>query len=154
MPIFVGPHQADDDHVAFLPLKTVHCVHADEMAQGFERGLVLDKVPQVLHLGAVRRDDAHVDALFYHTLPAYFVKIFVECGHGEGRLGAVDPSIVFTHKFLVTVVEMGGVNPCDGQIPIENAAIFHLRSTLHLSAVKPVARKTHDGLIHAVLHLQ
>ena len=37
---------------------------------------------------------------------------------------------------------------------IQYAAVFDLRRTLHLSPVEPVARESHDFVVHAVLDFQ
>ena len=64
LPFVVGAHERDEDDVAFLTLESIDSVHGEQVPEGFEEGVALEKVAQMLHLCAVGRDDAHVDLLF------------------------------------------------------------------------------------------
>lgn len=74
--LVVGTYQGDEYHVSFLPLETVHRVYADEAAVRLEELILLDELLQILHLGTVRRNDAHVDAIAQYPLLAYLRKVF------------------------------------------------------------------------------
>ena len=68
--LVVGAYQRDEDDVAFLPLETIDGVDRNQVTERFEKGAFLDPPPQVLHLGTVGRDDAHVDAVVQNALLA------------------------------------------------------------------------------------
>ena len=44
-----------------------------------------DELSQILHLGAVGRDDAHIDLLVENTLTAYLLEIVLQ--HSQRQLG-------------------------------------------------------------------
>ena len=48
----------------------------------------------------------------------------------------------------------GGGYPLHRRVQVQDASIFHLWRTLHLSAVEVVAGEAHDVIVHAVLNLQ
>ena len=52
--LVVGTYQGDEDHVSFLSLETIHCVHADQTAVRLEELILLDELLQILHLGTIR----------------------------------------------------------------------------------------------------
>ena len=72
----IRTHQGDENHVSFLTLETIHRIYADEAAVRLEEFILLDELLQILHLGTVRRNDAHVDAIAQHPLLAYLRKVF------------------------------------------------------------------------------
>ena len=43
---------------------------------------------------------------------------------------------------------------CDGGIPVEDAPVTHFGSGFQLAIIKPLGRKFHDFLVHAVLYFQ
>lgn len=74
--LIIGTHQGDENHIALLTLETIHRVYADEATVRLEELILLDELLQILHLGTVRRNDAHVDAIAQHPLLAYLRKVF------------------------------------------------------------------------------
>lgn len=76
LPLVVGAYQGDENHVSFLTLETIYRVDADEAAVRLEELILLDELLQILHLGTVRRNDAHVDAIAQYPLLAYLRKVF------------------------------------------------------------------------------
>lgn len=68
--LVVGTHHRDEDDVAFLSLEAVNGIDGDEPAEGLEEFLLLDETAQILHLGAIGRDDAHVNLLIEDALLA------------------------------------------------------------------------------------
>ena len=72
----IRAYQGDENHVSFLTLETIHRVYADEATVRLEELILLDELLQILHLGTVRRNDAHVDALAQYPLFAYLRKVF------------------------------------------------------------------------------
>ena len=125
------------------------------MSQRLEIGTLAQEATQQLHLRAVGRDDAHVESLVNHALSSQPLEILLQRVDGELRLGAVDASVGLPHHFLVSLeVHLCCVDPCHGRVEVEDAAVFHLGSTLHFSVVEPVAREAHDVVVHAVLHLE
>ena len=74
--LVIGTYQRDENHVSFLPLETVHRVDADETAVRLEELILLDELLQILHLGTIRRNDAHVDAIAQPPLLAYLGEVF------------------------------------------------------------------------------
>ena len=135
--ILVGTHETDQDDIAFLPLETVHRVDGDERAEGFEEGVVLDKLAEVLHLCLVGRDEAEVDTLFQHPLLAYLLDVFLQFLDAEVRFLLVDASETFTHKLLVGIHSFS-VHPHDGGVVIEDAPVLHLRGGRELPVVEPI----------------
>ena len=61
--LIVGAYQGDEDHIALLPLETIHRIHAYQAAVRLEEFILLDELLQILHLGTIRRNDAYVDTL-------------------------------------------------------------------------------------------
>ena len=160
----VGAHERDDDDVAFLSLETVDGVHGDEATVGFEELVALDEAAQVLHLCAVGRDDAHVDALLEDARLANLREVLLQHFHGLCCLEAVDSAERFADELLVAgrcvglVAIGGGVGgealPLHRHVVVEDAAVAHLWGALHLAAVEPVGGEAHDFLVHAVLHAE
>ena len=74
--LIIGTYQGDENHIALLTLETIHRVYADEATVRLEELILLDELLQILHLGTVRRNDAHVDAIAQHPLLAYLRKVF------------------------------------------------------------------------------
>ena len=60
--LLVGTHERDDDDVAFLSLEPVNGVHGDKTAVWLVVFAPADELAQILHLCAIGRYDAHVDA--------------------------------------------------------------------------------------------
>ncbi len=60
--LIVGTYQGDEDHVSFLPLETIHRIHADQAAVRLEELILLDELLEILYLGTVRRNDAYIDS--------------------------------------------------------------------------------------------
>ena len=79
----VGTYQRDENHVSFLPLETIHRVYADQAAVRLEELILLDELLQILHLGTVRRNDAHVDALAQYPLLTYLGEVFRQGEQGK-----------------------------------------------------------------------
>ena len=48
--VVVGAHEADENHVALLPLKTINGIDTDKVTVGFEKGLVAQELTEILHL--------------------------------------------------------------------------------------------------------
>ena len=99
----IGPHQGDEDHVALLSLESVHRVDADQAAVRLEELILLDELLQILHLGTIRRNDAHVDALTQYPLLAYLGEVFRQGEESKLRLCLIDAAEAFAHKLLLEV---------------------------------------------------
>ena len=157
----VGAYERDEDDVAFLTLEAIDSVDTDEMAEGSERLATTDELAQILDLGAVGRDDAHVDALVEHTLAPYLVKVGLERVESIACLALVDATEVVAHKLLaegsvgIFTVDGGvGHNPLDGVVVVEDASEAHIGRRLHAALIEPVAGEAHNLLVHAILGLQ
>ena len=72
----IGTNQGDENHIALLPLETIHRVDADQATVRLEELILLDEFLEILHLGTVRRNDAYVDAIAQYTLLAYLGEVF------------------------------------------------------------------------------
>ena len=55
---------------------------------------------------------------------------------------------------VIFLFQRGCVYPQERIVIVQYAPVLHLRRALHLAAVKPVAGEAHDGLVHAILHLE
>ena len=99
--LIIRTHQGDEDHVSFLPLETVHRVDADETAVRLEELILLDELLQILHLGTIRRNDAHVDAIAQHPLLAYLGEVFRQGEQGKFSFRLVDAAVTFAHELLL-----------------------------------------------------
>lgn len=99
----IGPHQGDEDHVAFLSLESVHRVDADQAAVRLEELILLDEPLEVLHLSTIGRDDSHIDALVYYALLAYLGEVFRQGEESKLRLCLVDTAEALAHKLLFEV---------------------------------------------------
>lgn len=97
----VGTHQGDENHVSFLPLETIHRVYADQAAVRLEELILLDELLQILHLGTIRRNDAHVDAIAQHPLLAYLGEVFRQGEQGKLGFRLVDAAVTFAHELLL-----------------------------------------------------
>lgn len=146
--LVVGAHEAYEYHVALLALEAVDGVDRNQVAVGLEIGRAAHQAAQQLHLGAVGRDDAHVDALVEHVLAAYLLKVVVQGVEREQGLVVVDAPEAGAHKVLLEV-HAGGVDPRHGGVEVEDAAVAHLGGAHDLAVVEPLAREVHDGLVHA-----
>ena len=96
----VGADEGDEDDVAFLALEAVDGVDADEVAVRFEELAFFEESAEVLHLGAVGGDDAHVEAFVEDAGFADFLKILFEGEEGEFGFGLVDAAEGFADKLL------------------------------------------------------
>ena len=45
-----------------------------------------------------------------------------------------------------------GINPCDGQVKVEDAPIFHLRCRLYHVMIEPVGGEAHYVFVHTILY--
>ena len=72
----VGTYQRDEDHVSFLTLETIYRVDANQAAVRLEELILLDEFLEILHLGTIRRNDAHIDTLAQYPLLAYLGEVF------------------------------------------------------------------------------
>ena len=97
----VRTDQGDEDHVSFLPLETIHRVYADEAAVRLEELILLDELLQILHLGTIRRNNAHVDALTQYPLLAYLGEVFRQGEQGKLGFCLVDTPETLAHKLLL-----------------------------------------------------
>lgn len=97
----IRTHQGDENHVSFLTLETIHRVYADEAAVRLEELILLDELLQILHLGTVRRNDAHVDAIAQHPLLAYLGEVFRQGEQGKLGFRLVDAAVTFAHELLL-----------------------------------------------------
>ena len=96
----VGADEGDEDDVAFLALEAVDGVNADEVAVRFEELSFLEESAEVLHLGAVRGDDTHVEAFVEDAGFADLLKILFEGEEGEFGFGFVDAAEGLADEFL------------------------------------------------------
>ena len=103
MSLVVGTHHRDKDDVAFLPLEPVDGVHGNEMTVGLEELALLDELPQILHLGAVGRDDTHVNLLVEDALAANLDEIILQGVQREESLATVHSAITLAHELLTKV---------------------------------------------------
>ena len=78
LPFIIGTYQGDNDDVAFLSLKTIHGIYADAGAEGFCPFFLPEQLTQILHLGTVGRDDAHIQSLVQDALFANQFEIGLE----------------------------------------------------------------------------
>ena len=101
--LVVGTYQRDEYHVSFLPLETVHRVYADEAAVRLEELILLDELLEILYLGTIRRNDAHVDALAQYPLLAYLGEVFRQGEQGKLGFCLVDTPETLAHKLLLEV---------------------------------------------------
>ena len=67
----VGSDEADDNHVALLPLKGVDGVDGHGAAYALQLGRGVDDLAEILHLGAVGGDDAEVYVFVVYAAVAY-----------------------------------------------------------------------------------
>ena len=74
--LVVGAYQGDEDHVSFLPLETIHRIHAYQAAVRLEELIFLDELLQILYLGTVRRNDAYIDSFLQNAPFAYLGEVF------------------------------------------------------------------------------
>ena len=101
--LVVGAYQGDEDHVSFLPLETIHRIHAYQAAVRLEELILLDELLQILHLGTIRRNDAYIDALTQYPLLAYLGEVFRQGQQGELGFCLVDAPETLAHKLLLEV---------------------------------------------------
>ena len=78
----VGTYQGDENHVALLPLETIYRIYADQAAVRLEELILLDELLQILHLGTVRRNDAHINSFLQNALFAYLGEVFRQSQQG------------------------------------------------------------------------
>ncbi len=97
----VGTYQGDENHVSFLSLETIHRVYADQAAVRLEELILLDELLEILHLGTVRRNDAHVDSLLQYALFAYLGEVFRQGKQGKLGFRLVDTPETLAHKLLL-----------------------------------------------------
>ena len=96
----VGADEGDEDDVAFLTLETVDGVDADEVAVRFEEFAFLEETAEVLHLCAIGRDNAHVEAFVEDAGFADLGEILFEGKEGKLGLGFVDAAEGFADEFF------------------------------------------------------
>ena len=99
--LIVGTYQRDEDHVSFLTLETIHRIHAYQAAVRLEELILLDELLQILHLGTIRRNDAHINAVVQYSLLAYLGEVFGQGEQGELCLCLVDSSETLAYKLLL-----------------------------------------------------
>ena len=99
----VGTYQRDEYHVSFLPLETIYRIHAYQAAVRLEELILLDELLQILHLGTIRRNDAHVDALTQYPLLAYLGEVFRQGEQGKLGFCLVDTPETLAHKLFLEV---------------------------------------------------
>lgn len=75
--VVVGAHEADEYHIALLPLESIYGVDRNQVSVGFEKLGGSHHFTQKLHLSAVGRYDAHIDALVEHVFTPDFGEIFL-----------------------------------------------------------------------------
>ena len=71
----------------------------------------------------------------------------------QGRLLAVDAAQAVGGALLLEAAS-GGVEPDDGRIPLENAAVADVGRGTERAVVKPAGGEAHDGIVHAVLDVE
>ena len=96
----VGTDEGDEDDVAFLALETIDGVDADEVAVRFEELAFFEKSAEVLHLCAIGRDNAHVEAFVEDAGFADLGEILFEGKEGKLGLGFVDAAEGFADELL------------------------------------------------------
>ncbi len=96
----VGTDEGDEDDVAFLALETIDGVDADEVAVRFEELAFFEETAEVLYLGAVGGDNAHVESFVEDAGFADFLKILFEGEEGEFGFGLVDAAEGFADELL------------------------------------------------------
>ena len=101
--LIVGTYQGDENHIALLPLETIHRVYADEAAVRLEEFILLDELLQILHLGTIRRNDAYVDSFLQNAPFAYFGEVFRQGEQGKLGFCLVDTPETLAHKLLLEV---------------------------------------------------
>ena len=112
-----------------------------------------------MHLSAIGRYDPHVDLLVEHSLLSNLREVLLERLQCEVGLALVDAPEALAHKLLLEGGLVGphlhlrGVDPVDGIVEVEYAAMANLRCRFHLAAIKPVGAEAHDVVVHAILHL-
>ena len=99
--LVVGTYQRDENHVVFLPLEAIYRIYADEAAVRLEEFIVIDELLQILHLGTIRRNDAHINAVVQYSLLAYLGEVFGQGEQGELCLCLVDSSETLAYKLLL-----------------------------------------------------
>ena len=151
--LVVGTHQRYYYHVAFLSLESVNGVHGDEVTVGFEELVFLYQPPQILHLCAVGRYYAYVDALVEQPLFAYLAEVGYESGDGELGFLSVDAAEVLAHKLLLAF-EFGRVYPRHWAVEVEYSAVFYLWCGGYLSVIEPLVGETHYLLVHTILIIE
>ena len=149
----IRANQRDDDDIPLLPLKTIYRIDGNKMPVRLIEFVLLDETTQVLHLCAIRRDDANVYPLFKNASLSDFCEVLLQLIQRQFCFYLVNTSKRFTDELFVDI-EVGGVYPDHWQIIVQDATVLYLRSRLYFSAIEPVAGEPHDLLVHAVLHLQ
>ena len=96
----VGTHEGDEDDIALLSLEAIDGIHADETAIGLEELTLLEQATKILHLGTIRRDNAHIDALVEDALLADLLEITLEREQRQFGLGLVDTAKALAHELL------------------------------------------------------
>ena len=71
----------------------------------------------------------------------------------QGCLLAVDAAQAVGGALLLEAAS-GGVEPDDGCIPLENAAVADVGRGTERAVVKPAGGEAHDGIVHAVLDVE
>ena len=75
--------QGNQDDVALLSLESVNGVDGNQTPVRFEERLLFHHLAQILHLGAIWRDDAYVNMLLQDTLLANLLKVKFQYGQCE-----------------------------------------------------------------------
>ena len=96
----VGTDKGDEDDVAFLSLKAVDGVHADQVAVGLEELTFLEQPPQVLHLCPIGRDDTDIEAFVEDAGFADLLEVLLQGEEGEFGFGLVDAAEGFADEFF------------------------------------------------------
>ena len=76
--VIVASHQRDDDDVALLALEAIDGINADSTAEGLVELALHQKTAQILHLSAIRRDDAYINTLVQKPLLANLVEVILQ----------------------------------------------------------------------------
>ena len=100
LPVVVAAHKADEDDVAFLSLKAIDGVDADDLTERTELLTLADLLTEILRLHLIRGDDAHIEPFGKETLFSDFFYVILECGKHKFCFRLVDASMIFTDELF------------------------------------------------------
>ena len=101
--LIVGTYQGDEDHIALLPLETIHRIHTYQAAVRLEELILLYEFLEILHLGTVRRNDAYIDSFLQNAPFAYLGEVFRQGEQGKLGFCLVDTPETLAHKLFLEV---------------------------------------------------